>query len=98
MKILVVDDDLIARMVLMHLVASCGFDDIVEADDGEEAWAQLQHGLRPALCFCDLRMARLSGIELLARIKTAPALGTMRFVLASAASDEASVAQASSLG
>ncbi|MDB5933931.1 MAG: response regulator receiver protein, partial [Massilia sp.] len=98
MKVLVVDDDIVSRMVLMHLVDSCGAVEIFEADDGEDAWSQLQQGLRPAICFCDLRMPRLSGMELLARVKADRAFDGMRFVLASSASDHATMAQASSLG
>jgi two-component system chemotaxis response regulator CheY len=98
MKILVVDDDIVSRMVLMHLVDSCGTYEICEAGDGEQAWEQLRGGLRPAVCFCDLRMPRLSGMELLARVKTDPDLAAMRFVLASSANDNATMAQASSLG
>jgi len=98
MKVLVVDDDVVSRMVLMHLVDSCGAYEIYEAEDGEDAWRQLQDGLLPAICFCDLRMPRLSGMELLERIKREPALAAMRFVLASSASDHATMAQASSMG
>jgi two-component system chemotaxis response regulator CheY len=98
MKVLVVDDDVVSRMVLMHLVDSCGAYEVFEAEDGEDAWSQLQQGLRPAICFCDLRMPRLSGMELLARVKADPAFDAMRFVLASSASDHATMAQASSLG
>lgn len=98
MKVLVVDDDVVSRMVLMHLIDSCGKFDIVEAEDGADAWQQLEGGLRPAICFCDLRMPRLSGMELLARVKADPAHDAMRFVLASSASDHATMAKASSLG
>jgi two-component system chemotaxis response regulator CheY len=98
MKVLVVDDDIVSRMVLMHLIDSCGQYEICEAGDGEEAWRQLRQGLQPAICFCDLRMPRLSGMELLARVKGDPALAAMRFVLASSAGDHATMAQASSLG
>ncbi len=98
MKVLVVDDDVVSRMVLMQLVDSCGAYDIHEAEDGEDAWQQLQQGLRPAICFSDLRMPRLSGMELLARVKADRALEGMRFVLASSASDHATMARASSLG
>ncbi|HEU4372292.1 MAG TPA: response regulator [Telluria sp.] len=98
MKVLVVDDDVVSRMVLMHLVDSCGAYEVFEAEDGEDAWRQLQGGLRPAICFCDLRMPRLSGMELLARVKADPAHHAMRFVLASSASDHATMARASSLG
>lgn len=98
MKVLVVDDDVVSRMVLMHLVDSCGAYEVFEAEDGEDAWSQLLQGLRPAICFCDLRMPRLSGMELLARVKADPAHDAMRFVLASSASDHATMAEASSLG
>lgn len=98
MKVLVIDDDVVSRMVLMHLVDSCGVYEIFEAEDGEDAWAQLQGGLRPAICFCDLRMPRLSGMELLARVNAEPALAGMRFVLASSANDHATMAQASGMG
>lgn len=98
MKVLVVDDDVVSRMVLMHLIDSCGAYEIFEADDGEDAWSQLVGGLRPAICFCDLRMPRLSGLELLARVNGEPALAGMRFVLASSANDHATMAQASGLG
>ncbi len=98
MKVLVVDDDVVSRMVLMHLVDSCGAYEIFEAEDGAEAWRQLQEGLRPSICFCDLRMPNMDGMALLARVKEEPALDGMRFVLASSANDHATMAQASSLG
>src|SRR5450830_1823320 len=98
MKVLVVDDDVVSRMVLMHLIDSCGSYEIHEAEDGEDAWRQLEEGLQPAICFCDLRMPRLSGMALLARVRQTPALAGMRFVLASSASDYATMAEASSLG
>ena len=98
MKVLVVDDDVVSRMVLMHLVDSCGAYEIYEAEDGEDAWEQLQQGLRPAICFCDVRMPRLSGLQLLERVKADRTLDGMRFVLASSAGDHATMAQASSLG
>ncbi|WP_300752739.1 response regulator [Janthinobacterium sp.] len=98
MKVLVVDDDVVSRMVLMHLIDSCGVHDIVEAEDGAAAWEQLEAGLRPALCFCDLRMPRLSGMELLQRVKGNPELQAMPFVLISSATDRDTVDGASAAG
>lgn len=91
MKVLVVDDDVVSRMVLMHLIDSCGVHDIVEADDGAEAWQQLESGLRPALCFCDLRMPRLSGMELLQKVRADSTLDAMPLVLVSSANDQETV-------
>jgi two-component system chemotaxis response regulator CheY len=98
MKVLVVDDDVVSRMVLMHLIDGCGKFDIVEAEDGADAWRQLEEGLRPAICFCDLRMPHLSGMELLQRVKAAPALAATPFVLVTSANDQDTVDAAMAAG
>ncbi|MET3132149.1 two-component system chemotaxis response regulator CheY [Oxalobacteraceae bacterium GrIS 1.11] len=98
MKVLVVDDDVVSRMVLMHLIDSCGKFEIVEAEDGVDAWEQLENGLRPAICFCDLRMPRLSGMELLQRVKGDATLNTMPLVLVSSATDRETVQFATQSG
>jgi len=98
MKVLVVDDDVVSRMVLMHLIDSCGQFDIAEAEDGEDAWQQLQQGLRPAICFCDLRMPRLSGLELLQRLRQHSDFATLPFVLVTSANDQHTVEEATQGG
>ena len=106
MQVLVVDDDVVSRMMLMHLVDSCGKYEILEAEDGADAWRQLEAGLRgelhggqrPAIVFCDLRMPELSGTELLARVRAHPDLGSLPFVLVSAANDGATIEEAGALG
>lgn len=97
-KVLVVDDDVVSRMVLMHLVDTSGSFDVFEAEDGEDAWRQLDGGLRPSITFCDLRMPRLSGMDLLSRVKADARLSAMPFVLVSAASDRETFDQASGQG
>jgi two-component system, chemotaxis family, chemotaxis protein CheY len=98
MKVLIVDDDVVSRMMLMHMIDSAGSYDVLEAEDGEEAWRQLDAGTRPALLFCDLRMPRLSGMELLARVKADERFAGLPFVLVSAAGDGATMEQARGLG
>jgi two-component system chemotaxis response regulator CheY len=98
MQVLVVDDDVVSRMMLMHLVDSCGQYEILEAEDGADAWRQLDAGLRPAIVFCDLRMPMLSGTELLARVRARPELAGLPFVLVSAANDGATIDEADALG
>jgi two-component system chemotaxis response regulator CheY len=98
MKVLVVDDDVVSRMVLMHLVDGCGKFEILEAEDGQDAWDQLAAGLRPAIVFCDLRMPRLSGMDLLARVRADASLAALPFVLVSSATERDTVDQAAVLG
>ena len=98
MKALVVDDDIVSRMALIDLLSVYGIFDLVEAEDGEQAWMMLEGGLRPMICFCDVRMPRMSGIDLLERMKRHPDLAAVPFVLVSSASDRDTVLQAVKLG
>jgi two-component system chemotaxis response regulator CheY len=100
MKVLIVDDDVVSRMMLMHMIdsAAAGAFDVLEAEDGEQAWDQLVAGAAPVLLFCDLRMPRLSGMELLARVKADARFDALPFVLVSAAGDAATMQQALGLG
>lgn len=98
MKVMVVDDDVVSRMVLMHLIDGCGKFEIIEAEDGADAWQQLEDGLRPGIVFCDLRMPRLSGIELLQRVRAHGELAEVPFVLVSSATDKETVQQATLAG
>ena len=98
MKVLIVDDDVVSRMMLMHMIDSAGSYEVLEAEDGEEAWRQLDAGVHPAMLFCDLRMPRLSGMELLARVKADERFAGLPFVLVSAAADGATMEQAIGLG
>jgi two-component system chemotaxis response regulator CheY len=98
MKVLIVDDDVVSRMMLMHMIASAGSYEVLEAEDGEQAWQQLDAGARPAMLFCDLRMPRLSGMELLARVKADQRFAGLPVVLVSAANDGATMEEALGLG
>jgi two-component system chemotaxis response regulator CheY len=98
MKILVVDDDVVSRLALAELLQDWTLFEVVLAEDGQAAWRLLEQGLRPLICFCDVRMPHLSGLDLLERIKAHPALSQVPFVLVSSASDRATVLQAVKLG
>ena len=98
MKALVVDDDIVSRMALADLLAGYDLFDVVEAEDGLAAWQLLENGLRPVICFCDVRMPRMSGIDLLERMKATAPLAAVPFVLVSSASDRDTVLQAVRLG
>ncbi len=68
MRILIVDDDAILRMTLRALLEPSGHV-IVEAVDGEQAIALVEQNPGFGAAIIDVNMPRLSGIEVLGRIK-----------------------------
>ncbi|MBI3564166.1 MAG: response regulator [Elusimicrobia bacterium] len=71
-RILVVDDDPMMRKVLAHIFASDPYT-ILEADDGATALEKALETL-PQLIAADLRMPRMSGLDLLRAARAHPAL------------------------
>lgn len=70
-KVLIVDDDLLARMGMMNLVDwhSCGFEVTGAADSGEQALDMMEQQL-PDVVFTDVVMhGGMDGVELTRRIK-----------------------------
>ncbi len=66
-KILVIDDDPGSRLLLHTRLQVEGFE-VVEAPDGEQGLAKLQQ-CSPALVLLDIQMPRMSGMEILEKIK-----------------------------
>ena len=99
MKILIVDDDIISRMALTEVVEQCapGYR-IAEAADGQAAWDMLQHDVPPMLVCCDGRMPRMSGLDLLRRVRMDVNHNALPFVMISSASDMDSIKKAATAG
>jgi CheY-like chemotaxis protein len=69
-KILVVDDERDQRTVIFHSLRGAGYS-VTEASDGEEALAKLRRS-RFDLVVLDIMMPRMSGYEVLAKIRSMP--------------------------
>lgn len=69
MKILVVDDSMAMRMIVMKTLREAGFDghDMSQAEDGAVALAAIKED-RPDLVLCDWNMPNMTGPELLAAL------------------------------
>lgn len=94
MQIIVVDDDAVSRLALVDLLQLMGFSDIVQFPDGQQAWDFLQINPMPVLCCCDVRMPKLSGIDLLEKIRLDAVLSNLNFVLITSGSDRDTVQKA----
>jgi DNA-binding NarL/FixJ family response regulator len=80
-RIVLVDDQRLARQGLKALLEGAGFDIAGETDDGRLA-VKLIHKLRPDLMITDLRVFGLNGIELTRQVRQA-SLSTKVIVLSS---------------
>lgn len=69
MKILLADDDRIVRKLLTKILSSEPDFELREAEDGEDCWDVLQSGFVPDVCLLDIEMPRLTGLELLERMR-----------------------------
>ncbi len=75
-SVLIVDDSRVMRQLVRRSLRQAGYKprDVHEAEDGAEALAMLEGGLRPSLVLSDWNMPTMNGIELL-RAMNAKRLG-----------------------
>jgi CheY-like chemotaxis protein len=79
-RILLVDDDVMARQVLMLLLEQHGYA-CDEAEHGAAALAWLEQGQQVDLIISDNDMPVMPGLEFLVRVKANPQLATVPFIL-----------------
>jgi DNA-binding response OmpR family regulator len=89
--VVIADDEPSMRLLVRTTIESDHFN-VVEAGDGNEAWALIvQH--KPALVLLDVQMPGRNGLDILASIRSDPELSATRVILLTAkalASDRAS--------
>jgi phosphoserine phosphatase RsbU/P len=68
MRILIAEDDVTSRKVLVGVLTRSG-DDVVETVDGAAAWAVLQQPAAPRLAILDWMMPELDGVEVVRRVR-----------------------------
>ncbi|MEW6658500.1 MAG: chemotaxis response regulator CheY [Thermodesulfobacteriota bacterium] len=71
MKVLVADDFATMRKIVRNILKQIGFDNIVEAEDGQAA-VQVLKNENIGLVVTDWNMPNMSGLELLKKIRSDP--------------------------
>ena len=72
MKILVVDDSLTMRKIIVNSLSRLGFKEVVEADNGKKAFETLSTGGGADLILTDWNMPEMDGIEFVTKLRSIP--------------------------
>ena len=94
MRILVADDDLVSRLAMEDVLHQCGHPEVVLAEDGASAWQQMSGDPCFDLLCLDVRMPPPDGLELVARLRAAPALKRVPAMLITSTADRNTVLSA----
>ena len=94
-KILIVDDAAFMRMTIKNCLTKAGYENLLEAADGELA-VQAYQQENPDLVIMDITMPNMDGIKALQAIKTVDA--NAKVVMCSAMGQESMVVDAIRLG
>ncbi len=97
MTILLADDDIISRALLREILEREADLNIVEAENGKEAWQLLDRGLKADLCLLDITMPELDGLTLLRMMREDQRFHHTRVFLITSMADRQTVTQAASL-
>ena len=94
MRILVADDDLVSRLAMEDVLRQCGAPELVLAEDGAAAWRLMTGETCFDLLCLDVRMPPPDGLELVARLRAAPALKRVPAMLITSTADRHTVLSA----
>lgn len=97
MKILVVDDFSTMRRIIRNLLRELGFNNTVEADDGQTALPMLRKGGFDFV-ITDWNMPGMNGLELLKSMRADPELATLPVLMVTAERKRGNIVLAAEAG
>ena len=93
MRVLVVDDFSTMRRIIKNILRQLGFTNVVEADDGPTAWEVLNKD-RIDFVISDWNMPKMTGIELLRKVRASEEFADMPFLMVTAEAQQENVIEA----
>lgn len=85
-KVLIIDDDPVARMMLRQLLSRIATVEIIEATNGLDGIIKAKEK-KPDLCFLDVQMPVKDGLETLRELREDPELGDVSVIVLSVSTD-----------
>ncbi len=93
MKFLVVDDSPTMRRIMINSLKGIGFEDVIEAGDGEEAFGML--GKNPVdFIITDWNMPNMTGIDLTKKIRTTEEMKNIPIIMVTTRGQKEDILQA----
>jgi CheY-like chemotaxis protein len=87
--VLIADDEPSMRLLVRATIESDQYE-VLEASDGDEAWAMIKEH-KPSVVLLDVQMPGRTGLEVLAMIRSDPALAPTRVIMLTAKALKADV-------
>ena len=95
MKTIVIDDMMTMRKIISKMLTQLGFSNIVEADDGATAWPLIEEAAKNGEPFefivSDWNMPKMSGLDLLKKIRSTENLKKTPFLMITAEAEQSNV-------
>jgi len=92
MRVLVVEDDLISRRILVTILKKWGYDPVA-TEDSEAAWEALQRPDAPELILLDRKMAGMDGLEVCRRLRENEASRSAYVILLTGLGEKSDIVQ-----
>ncbi|SFM62475.1 chemotaxis protein CheW [Thermodesulforhabdus norvegica] len=97
-RILLVEDSAITRKMETKVLKELGFDNVIEAEDGQQAVEILQKDPTISLIISDWNMPNMGGIELLRWVRSREQFKDLPFILATGRAQKKEAAEAAEAG
>jgi len=92
LKILVVDDSITIRRIILNALKTIGYSDVVEAANGKEALERINDGNN--FVITDWNMPEMNGLDLTKQIRTSPSSNDLPILMITTRGTEADVVDA----
>ncbi|PAF46918.1 two-component system response regulator [Helicobacter sp. 12S02634-8] len=98
MKLLVVDDSSTMRRIIKNTLQRLGYDDILEAEHGVEAWQLLDTTENIQVLITDWNMPEMNGLELVKKVRADSRYGDIPIIMVTTEGGKAEVITALKAG
>jgi len=97
-KLLVVDDSSTMRRIIKNTLARLGYNDVLEAEHGLDAWQEMQKNSDIEMLITDWNMPEMNGLELVKKVRAESKYQDMPIIMVTTEGGKAEVITALKAG